>query len=123
MEYKNMIANRLRCVCVGVVVVFLATLPCLAFDQNTGPLAKIPPAMQAFVEKNDISGAVTVVGSKNGVLSLESIGKSNLDKDTAMRKDALFRIASMTKPITAIGIMILSDEGKLSVEDTVEKHL
>jgi CubicO group peptidase (beta-lactamase class C family) len=40
-----------------------------------------------------------------------------------MRKDALFRIASMTKPITAIGIMILVDEGKLSVDDPVEKYL
>jgi CubicO group peptidase (beta-lactamase class C family) len=40
-----------------------------------------------------------------------------------MTKDALFRIASMTKPITAIGIMILVDEGKLSVDDPVEKHL
>ena len=40
-----------------------------------------------------------------------------------MRSDTLFRIASMTKPITAIGIMILVDEGKLAVDDPVEKHL
>ena len=40
-----------------------------------------------------------------------------------MAKDTLFRIASMTKPITAIGIMILADEGKLSPDDDVAKHL
>ena len=40
-----------------------------------------------------------------------------------MTKDTLFRIASMTKPITAIGIMILADEGKLSPDDDVAKHL
>src|SRR5262249_17362773 len=45
------------------------------------------------------------------------------DKKQPMAKDALFRIASMTKPITAVGIMILVDEKKLSVDDPVEKHL
>jgi CubicO group peptidase (beta-lactamase class C family) len=40
-----------------------------------------------------------------------------------MAKDTLFRIASMTKPVTAIGIMILADEGKLSPDDDVAKHL
>lgn len=98
----------------------LAALPVRATDVD---VAKIRAAMQAFVDQHDISGAVTVVGNSKGVLSLEAIGSMNLEKNLSMRKDALFRIASMTKPITAIGIMILVDEGKLSVADAVEKHL
>src|SRR5262249_47595854 len=47
----------------------------------------------------------------------------NIEKDVPMEPDSLFRIASMTKPITAIGIMMLVDDGKLSVDDPVEKHL
>jgi CubicO group peptidase (beta-lactamase class C family) len=79
--------------------------------------------MQAFVDQQEIAGAVTVVGRKGGVLSCEAVGSQCLEKGQPMRKDALFRIASMTKPITTIGIMILADEGKLSVTDPVEKHL
>src|SRR5262249_7463189 len=79
--------------------------------------------MRAFVEQKDIAGAVTVVGRKDAILSYEAIGSMNLERQEPMRKDALFRIASMTKPITAIGIMMLKDEGKLAIDDPVEKFL
>ena len=79
--------------------------------------------MQQFVDKHILAGAVTVVGTSRGTASLEAVGKLRLDADTPMPKNALFRIASMTKPITAVGIMILADAGKLSVDDPVEKHL
>ena len=79
--------------------------------------------MQQFVDDKMIAGAVTVVGTHDQVLSLECVGSQNLDSGAAMQPETMFRIASMTKPVTAIGIMILVDEGKLSVEDLVEKHL
>ncbi len=84
--------------------------------------ADLRTRMQAFVDNGEIAGAVTVVGRKDGVISCETFGKLRLDGEP-MPKDALFRIASMTKPITAVGIMILAEEGKLSVEDPVEKYL
>jgi len=90
-------------------------------DRNR--LKLIRPTMQAFVDQSDIAGAVTLVGRHDGVASLEAIGYQDLDKKIPMRTDTLFRIASMTKPITAIGIMILADEKKLSVDDPVEKYL
>jgi CubicO group peptidase (beta-lactamase class C family) len=90
---------------------------------DTDRLAVIRERMQAFVDQQDIAGAVTVVGRQQGIISHEAVGSLRLDPRQPMPKDALFRIASMTKPITAIGIMILADEGKLSVEDPVEKHL
>jgi CubicO group peptidase (beta-lactamase class C family) len=86
-------------------------------------LDAIKPAMLKFAESNDIAGAVTVVGRKSGVLHHGADGFSRLDDKTPMKKDALFRIASMTKPVTAIGIMILIDEGKLSPDDDVAKYL
>lgn len=99
------------------------TLPGRGADLDAGKLSPIRAAMLAFVDQQDIAGAVTVVGHKDGIVSQEAVGSLNLEKKQPMTKDALFRIASMTKPITAIGIMILVDEGKLSVEDPVEKHL
>jgi CubicO group peptidase (beta-lactamase class C family) len=92
-------------------------------DLDASRLARIRPRMQEFVDRGEIAGAVTVVGRHDRVASVEVVGCQDLEHKTAMRPDSLFRIASMTKPITAIGIMILADEGKLSVEDPVAKYL
>ncbi|MBY0526232.1 MAG: beta-lactamase family protein [Gemmataceae bacterium] len=92
-------------------------------DADAGKLGRIRTAMQGFVDQQEIVGVVTVVGRKDGIVHHEAVGNLDADRKQAMPKDALFRIASMTKPITAIGIMILQDEGKLSVNDLVEKHL
>jgi CubicO group peptidase (beta-lactamase class C family) len=56
-------------------------------------------------------------------LNVTVVGSQDLEKHRPMSEDSIFRIASMTKPITAIGIMMLVDEGKLSVKDAVEKYL
>ena len=79
--------------------------------------------MQRFVEDNDIPGAIAIVGRHDRLLCRAAIGQRDIEKKTPMTHDTLFRIASMTKPITAMGIMILAEEGKLSVQDPVEKHL
>lgn len=68
-------------------------------------------------------GAVTVVGTQDRIVRIDAVGSLNLESKQSMPVDALFRIASMTKPITALSIMILADEGKLSIQDPVEKHL
>jgi CubicO group peptidase (beta-lactamase class C family) len=96
---------------------------CGAAEFDLAKLEAIAPRMQRFVEEGVVAGAVTVVGNAQGVQQLDAVGFQNLESKQPMPKNAVFRIASMTKPITAIGIMILQDEGKLSVEDPVEKHL
>jgi CubicO group peptidase (beta-lactamase class C family) len=103
----------------------LLILPALAPARQdaAGNFAPIRPAMQKFVDAGDLSGVVTVVGNRNGVLDIEAIGERDIARHAPMEKDTLFRIASMTKPITAIGIMILADEGKLSPDDDLAKHL
>jgi CubicO group peptidase (beta-lactamase class C family) len=79
--------------------------------------------MQRFVDQKEISGSVTLVGRADEVVSLEAVGLRDIEADLPMVPDTLFRIASMTKPITAIAIMMLVDEGKLSIDDPVETHL
>jgi len=107
------------------VLIFPALLLVCSFvaADDTTPLARIRPAMQQFVDQGEFAGAVTVVGRKDAILSFEAVGQMNVEKRLPMTKDAIFRIASMTKPITAIGIMQLQEEGKLSIDDPVEKHL
>src|SRR5262245_44989431 len=95
------------------VLVALAQPPA----ENTAVNARI----KKFVESGDIAGAVTVVGTPIGVPHLGAVGYRDLKAIDLMPRDALFRIASMTKPVTAVGIMILADRGKLSPADPVEK--
>ena len=90
---------------------------------DASKLAAIAPRMQQFVDEGTVAGVVTVVGNSAGIVHHEAVGFANLESKTPMPKDAVFRIASMTKPITAIGIMMLQQEDRLSVEDPVEKHL
>ncbi len=105
----------------------LVLLPALAPAQpavpNPDKLKAIPPAIEKFVESGDLTGAVTVVGRKDGIVAFDAVGQRDIEAKKPMTKDTLFRIASMTKPITAIGIMILADEGKLSPDDDVAKYL
>lgn len=101
----------------------LLSLAPLTRADDVGALGQLRARMQAYVDKGEVAGIVTVIGRRDAVLSVEAVGRLRADGDAAMPKDALFRIASMTKPITALGIMILVDEGKLAVEDPVEKHL
>jgi CubicO group peptidase (beta-lactamase class C family) len=102
-----------------VLALFLAAAENVGYAQDRAPV----PPLQPFVDQGEIAGAVTVVGRSTGIVSHEAFGKLRLDSSQPMPKDAVFRIASMTKPITALGIMMLVDQGKLTVDDPVEKHL
>jgi CubicO group peptidase (beta-lactamase class C family) len=86
-------------------------------------LAAIHAGMQKFIDDHQICGAVVVVGTSKGIVYHDAVGNQRLDSAHPMPKDAIFRIMSMTKPITAMGIMLLVEEGKLSLDDPVEKHL
>jgi len=104
---------------------FLLLVPAVRADAppNAAALDQIAPAMQKYMAAHDIAGAVTVVGRSDGFTHVTAVGFRDVDAKKPMEKDTLFRIASMTKPITAIGIMILADEGKLGPDDDVAKHL
>lgn len=83
----------------------------------------IPQAMQQFVKDGTLSGSVTLLAREGKVLSFEAIGLADIATKKAMEYDTVFWIASMTKPITAMGVMLLQEEGKLSLDDPIEKHL
>jgi CubicO group peptidase (beta-lactamase class C family) len=79
--------------------------------------------LQPFVDKGEIAGAVTLIANKDRTLHLEAVGRSDLAKPRPMRADDLFWIASMSKPITAVCIAILVDDGKLSFDDPLSKYI
>jgi CubicO group peptidase (beta-lactamase class C family) len=78
---------------------------------------------QKAVDADHIRGAVLYVAQKGGVLLHEAVGYRHHPSRAPMEKDTLFRMASNTKPVVATAIMMLAEEGKLSVDDVVAKHL
>jgi CubicO group peptidase (beta-lactamase class C family) len=84
---------------------------------------EIPRSVQAFVESHEISGAVMLLAENEKLLHLSAVGVSDIASGRTMQPDDLFWIASMTKPITAVAIAILADEGKLGFDDPMEKFL
>ena len=80
-------------------------------------------ALRPYIERKEVAGAVVYVGSKDKTLSLEAVGFADVEAKTPMKTDALFWIASQSKHITAAAVLMLVDEGKIALDDPLEKHL
>lgn len=101
----------------------LALSAALSASAEEPKLRGIGTAMQEMIAKNEIAGAVTVVVTRNKLVHLEATGFADVAAKRPMTPDTLFWIASMTKPITGVAILMLQDEGKLNVADPVAKYL
>lgn len=104
------------------------TAPCVlakdagvTFDDTK--LALVSQNMQAAVDQKEIAGAVTLLVTADQLKDCGAVGFADLAKKTPMKSDSLFWIASMTKPITGVAIMMLQEEGKLSIDDPAAKYL
>jgi CubicO group peptidase (beta-lactamase class C family) len=109
----------------AVLLVTLPTvlLPALATDAIPPSSMSITAALQPFVDSHSLAGAVTLVADKDKVLSLDTVGFADVAAKKPLKTDALFWIASQSKPITAAALMMLVDEGKVRLDDPVEKYL
>ena len=86
-------------------------------------LSKIPLRMKSFIDRQTVAGAVTLVAHGSDIVEFDATGMADVEAGHAMQKDTIFQIMSMTKPVTAIGIMMLAEEGKLALRDPVEDYL
>jgi CubicO group peptidase (beta-lactamase class C family) len=84
-------------------------------------LNRIKPGMQKYVDENKLPGLITVVARQGKIVHLEKYGNMYIDKP--MQPDAIFSIASMTKPITSVAIMMLYEEGYFQLYDPVAKYI
>ncbi len=124
------ISMRIACVALAWVMLGVAAwgqgLPTASPEQvgmSSKRLARIAEVFKGDVAKGRFPGAVMLVARDGKVAYFEAIGQSDPAAGTAMRKDSIFRIASMTKPIVTVGVMQLVEEGRLQLADPISKYL
>jgi CubicO group peptidase (beta-lactamase class C family) len=86
-------------------------------------LARIAPVMQRYIDAALVPGTVTAIMRKGKLVHLEVLGERDVDAGKPMTRDTIFRIASMTKPITSVALMMLWEEGHFQLRDPVAKFL
>ena len=86
-------------------------------------LKRIHPMIESHVDAKDYSGAVTLVARKGKIVHFEAHGMADTENNKPMKTDTLFRLMSMTKPFTAVSILMLMEEGKLVMNDPVSKFI
>jgi CubicO group peptidase (beta-lactamase class C family) len=90
---------------------------------SAAKLKQAKEAVQALVDKKQLAGAVWVVARRGKVVQLEAVGAMDADSGKPMKPDAIFRIYSMSKPITTVAAMILWEEGRFKLDDPVALYL
>lgn len=88
---------------------------------SSGKLAAIAPTLQSVVDAGDLSGFVTLLFHKGEIAQVNTIGHRDIATRAPMTRDTLFRIASMTKPVTSAAALMLMEEGKLRLDDPITK--
>src|SRR5499427_2073047 len=112
----------------AVIVALLASSPAAqgptkVLGISDSGKAALTQQMNDAVKRSDTPGVAELVVDRQGVLFEGAAGKADIEKNVAMRTDAIFNIASMTKPVTSVAIMMLMEQGKLKLDDPVSKYL
>lgn len=97
--------------------------PATVAGMSTARLERITPIMQRAVDSGTVAGAVVLVLRRGQVVYSHAFGWSDREAKTPMRPDALFRIASQTKAVTSVAVMMLVEEGRIRLNDPVSTWL
>jgi CubicO group peptidase (beta-lactamase class C family) len=125
---------RAPCIVLALVAVTLQTalaggpqaLPTAKAENvgmSTERLTRLSEGMKSLVDQGRLAGVVTMVARRGKVIEFEAIGKRDIAANLPMQKDSIFRIYSMTKPITGVAMMMLFEEGKWQLNDPVAKYI
>ena len=110
----------------AVPCLFAASLPKSSPEEvglSADRLKRVHALVQRYIDKGEIAGAVSLVARRGRVAHLEAQGVMDLETKKPMRPDAIFRLASMTKPVTSLAVMMLHEEGHFLLNDPVSKFL
>lgn len=124
---KDIAVVRLNFFLLVALLVSITSIPFFNLQAQSPPAEvakqKFEAALRPFIDNNEISGAVVLVADKKGVIAAQAVGLADISNKQSLSRDSIFWIASMSKPVTGASIMMLQDEGKLSLDDPITKHL
>lgn len=102
------------------------TLPVAAPEDvgmSSSRLERLSAAMQGYVDRQEMAGSATLVARRGKIVHVGSFGMANIARRDPIDPSTIYRIASMTKPITSVAVMALFEEGRLHLTDPIERHL
>jgi CubicO group peptidase (beta-lactamase class C family) len=117
-----------------LLIILLLLLPCAVWSQlpaaepesvgiSSDRLARLDPFVQKYIDEGRLNGTVGIILRDGKIVYHKAYGQSNMEKKSVMQKDHIFRIASMTKPIVSVAVMMLWEEGKFSLDDPISKFI
>jgi methyl acetate hydrolase len=115
--------NRMTAEIVFAAGVAVAAMAGTANAQNSSGSAALDASLRGAVERNDVPGVVALITDREQVLYQSAFGVADVATGRPLTTDALFRIASMTKPVTSVALMQLVEQGRIGLEDPAEKYL
>jgi CubicO group peptidase (beta-lactamase class C family) len=126
--------GRFGKICFGILASLCTAIACAAADPlprvrpeavglSAERLARLTPILKSYVESGKLAGSVTLIARRGKLVYLEALGAADREAHVPMRTDTIFRIASQSKAIVAVGTMMLVEQGKLLLTDPVGKYL
>ena len=94
-----------------------------AVGMSAQRLEQIPHAMQRYVDEGSVSGIVTMVARRGRLVHWDAVGFRDVESQVALERNDIFRICSMSKPVTSVAVMMLVEEGALALDDPVSRAL
>ena len=124
----GVIMFRIKWIFLSVFLFLGLSISANSYEANQAGVSKerldrIVPMLQENIRAGRFPGFITAVARKGKVVHFETVGYSDVEKQIPLQKDSLFRIYSMSKPITGVALMILLEEGKVRLNDPVSLYI
>ena len=124
----GVIMFRIKWIFLSVFLFLGLSISANSYEANQAGVSKerldrIVPMLQENIRAGRFPGFITAVARKGKVVHFETVGYSDVEKQIPLQKDSLFRIYSMSKPITGVALMILLEEGKVRLSDPVSLYI
>lgn len=124
---REMIVLPLICVLAAFpIAVFSQPLPAAAPETvglSSDRLARVDALFESYIEAGQIAGVVVAIARRGKLVHFRAMGRMDMNKEQPMSEDAIFRMASMTKPVTSTAIMMLVEMGHLNLDDPVSQYV
>ena len=125
MKLEHVIISLLLLICLAAYATPLELPKASPEDvgMSSERLERIKPVMQEYVDENKLAGVLTMVARKGKVVHLETFGKMDIAQDKPIMEDTIFRIYSMSKPVTSVAVMALYEESHFRLDEKVSKFI